>query len=47
MAESSNHVWVKDLNVGKIYLGSGKRVIVKSGVFEKKYKITIPKRYER
>lgn len=47
MADSSDHAWVKDLNVGKIYLGSGKRVVVKNGVFEKKYKITIPKRYER
>ena len=43
MAESSNHDWVKELNVEKIDLGSGKRVIVKNGVLDKKYKITVPK----
>ena len=47
MAESSNHDWVKELNVEKIDLGSGKRVIVKNGVLDKKYKITVPRRYER
>ncbi len=47
MAEVSNHNWVKELNVEKINLGSGKRVIVKNGVLDKKHKITVPKRYER
>lgn len=47
MAESSNHDWVKELNVEKIDQGSGKRVIVKNGVLDKKCKITVPKRYER
>ncbi len=47
MAEFSNHAWVKDIDVKKINLGSGKRVIVKNGVLDKKYKITIPKSYGR
>jgi len=47
MAEYSNHDWVKELNIEKIDLGSGKRVIVKNGVLDKKYKITVPRRYER
>ena len=46
MAESSNHDWVKELNVEKIDQGSGKRVIIKNGVLDKKFKITVPKRYE-
>ena len=47
MAEYSNHDWFKELNVEKIDLGSGKRVIVKNGVLDKKYKITVPSQYER
>ena len=47
MADSSNHDWVKELNIEKINLGSGKRVVVKNGVLDKKYKITVPRRYER
>jgi len=47
MAEVSKHNWVKELNIEKINLGSGKRVIIKNGVLDKKYKITVPKRYER
>ena len=30
------------LNLDKIDLGSGKRVIAKGGVYDKKYQITIP-----
>lgn len=47
MADSSNHNWFKELNVEEIDLGSGKRVIVKNGMLDKKYKITVPRRYER
>ncbi len=47
MAEKSDHAWIKDLDVKKIDLGSGKRAIVKNGAFNKKYEITVPKSYER
>lgn len=42
LAEKANHSWVKHLNIEKIDLGSGKRSIVKNGVYNPKYKITIP-----
>ncbi|SRR6056297_13284 len=42
LAEKANHSWVKHLNIEKIDLGSGKRSIVKKGVYNPKYKITVP-----
>ncbi|MEQ8421587.1 type IV toxin-antitoxin system AbiEi family antitoxin domain-containing protein [Maribacter arcticus] len=42
LAEKANHSWVKHLNMDKINLGSGKRSIVKNGVYDPKYKITVP-----
>jgi hypothetical protein len=45
MAEKSQHQWFKELELNKISLGSGKRVIVKNGVLDKKYQITVPREY--
>jgi len=45
MAEKHEHDWLKDLNLEKINLGSGKRVIAKDGVLDKKYNITVPNEY--
>ena len=42
LAEKANHSWVKHLDNQKIDLGSGKRSIVKNGVYNSRYKITIP-----
>lgn len=42
LAEKADHSWVKHLNLEKIDLGSGKRSIVKNGVYNSKYKITVP-----
>lgn len=42
LAEKANHNWLKHLNIEKIDLGSGKRSIVKNGVYNSKYKITVP-----
>lgn len=42
LAEKANHSWVKHLNIEKIDLGSGKRSIVKNGLYNSKYKITVP-----
>lgn len=41
-AEKHNHAWVNQLNLNKIDLGKGKRVIVQHGRFDKKYQITVP-----
>ena len=43
MAEKQDHFWYKELNFDKINLGTGNRMIVKNGVFDAKYKITVPR----
>ncbi|NQV16705.1 type IV toxin-antitoxin system AbiEi family antitoxin [bacterium] len=45
MAESIDHPWFASLDAKKIFLGSGKRVIVKNGKLDKKYNITVPHEY--
>lgn len=41
MAEKANHAWVGELSPEKVDFGSGKRVIIKNGIFDKKYQITV------
>ena len=41
MAEKAGHSWFEDLDLTKIDLGKGKRSIVKNGVYNTKYQITI------
>jgi hypothetical protein len=41
MADKEEHIWFEDLDPQQINLGSGKRVIIKDGKFDKKYGITI------
>ncbi|MCW3467371.1 type IV toxin-antitoxin system AbiEi family antitoxin [Chitinophaga nivalis] len=43
MAEKAAHSWFNYIDLKNIDLGSGKRSIVKNGVYIEKYKITIPK----
>lgn len=43
MAESANHGWAKRLDRSRVDLGTGKRVIVKEGRFDSKYRITVPR----
>lgn len=45
LAEKLNLPFFKDINFKKINLGSGKRVIVKNGEYNKKYQITVDKDY--
>jgi hypothetical protein len=45
LAERHNFLWLKKLNLGKINLGKGKRVIVKGGHLNKRYQITVPKNF--
>ena len=42
MVEKARHAWFVALDLDRIDLGSGKRVIAKGGVYDKKYQITIP-----
>lgn len=43
MAEQHNHSWLDELDFDKFNLGSGKRVVVRNGVLNKKYQITVPR----
>jgi len=46
MAEKAGHDWFQFLDLKKIDLGKGKRSIVKNGVYDSKYQITVPKELE-
>lgn len=46
LAEKAEHGWLQFLDLGKIYMGHGKRSIVSNGVYVSKYKITVPKELE-
>ena len=43
LSEKAELPWFDMLDVKKIHLGSGKRVVVPDGVFDKKYQITVSK----
>lgn len=43
LAERCNHRWLKSVSHSKIKLGKGKRVVVRGGVLDPKYQITLPK----
>lgn len=45
LAERHNFSWLKKLDLEKINLGKGKRVIVKGGHLDPKYQITVPKNF--
>jgi hypothetical protein len=46
MAEKAGHYWFRELNSNKIDLGTSKLQLVKNGVYNAKYQITIPKELE-
>lgn len=46
MSEKENHFWFNELNPVRIDLGSGKRMVIKTGHFDKKYLITVPRQTE-
>lgn len=41
-AESCRHAWVRKLDLSKVEFGKGKRMLVKGGRLDSKYKITVP-----
>ena len=43
LAEATHQPWVSKVNLSKVDFGKGKRVIVKGGVFNSKYNISVPK----
>ncbi len=42
LAKKHNHTWYNSLDQGRINLGSGKRQIVKNGILNKDFLITVP-----
>jgi len=42
MADKTNHQWFKGLNIDDVDLGKGDRSIVKNGVYNSTYRITVP-----
>lgn len=46
LAEKTGHKWFEYLKLDRIDTGSGKRSIVKGGVYVSKYQITVPKELE-
>jgi hypothetical protein len=42
MAERQEHPWLSKLDLSKIDLGKGKRMIIPNGRFDAKYQITVP-----
>jgi Transcriptional regulator, AbiEi antitoxin, Type IV TA system/Transcriptional regulator, AbiEi antitoxin N-terminal domain len=42
LGEKNKHSWMEDIKSDGIDLGTGKRLIVKKGVYNRKYKITVP-----
>ena len=45
MSEKCQHQWFNNLETDRVNLGSGKRMVVQNGVFDKKYQITVPREY--
>jgi hypothetical protein len=43
LAEKTKHDWLSFIDVKKIDLGIGKRSLVKSGIYDSKYQLTLPK----
>lgn len=46
LAEKAGHDWFNYLDLKKVDLGSGKRLIVQGGTYVPKYQITVPKELE-
>jgi hypothetical protein len=43
MAEKHEHPWLPQLDLSRVALGKGKRMLVPGGRYEKKYRITVPR----
>jgi hypothetical protein len=43
MAEKQEHSWALELDLSRMDLGKGKRMIIPNGKYDRKYRITVPK----
>ena len=46
LGDYHGHAWFKRLDTSKIELGSGKRQVVKEGVYDPRWQITVPSHYQ-
>jgi len=46
LAEHYQHAWLEKINRDCANLGSGKRQVVKNGILNKKYRITVPREFQ-
>ncbi len=47
LADKFKHPWLNFVGLSNVDLGTGKRSLVKNGVYIDKYKITVPKEFEK
>lgn len=47
LAERSGHAWLPGLDLARMDLGSGKRMLIKGGRLDRKYLITVPREGEQ
>jgi hypothetical protein len=47
LADKFKHPWLDFVDLSNVDLGSGKRSLVKNGVYIDKYKITVPREFEK
>lgn len=43
LAERCNHAWLEELDPARLNLGKGKRMVVRNGVLDRKYQVTLPR----
>jgi hypothetical protein len=46
LAEHYQHAWLKNIDCANANLGAGKRQIIKDGILDKKYQITVPREFQ-
>jgi hypothetical protein len=46
MTEKHEHPWLPQLDLSRVDLGHGKRMLVSNGRYEKKYRITVPRDHQ-
>ena len=47
LADKHGHPWCNKIDESKLALGKGKRMVVKDGQFDSKYRITVPREEEK
>jgi hypothetical protein len=46
MAEKQGHSWASGLDLSRVNLGKGKRMVIPNGKYDRKYQITVPRDQE-